>query len=647
MDRAYALVPASHRLGRLALAGVAALTLAAAATPATAATPVPAPHADAPVPPPAQSGKFVQTPLTRILDTRSAIGVPGDTQVPSGTSIKVATKLPADAKAVVMNVTVTKPTSSGYLTVYPDGAQRPTTSNLNFTAGQTIPNSVTVPVTNGYVDFYNFGGSADVIADLAGYYTDDAATTGSSYVPVAPGRVLDTRKPIGTPTVAPVGGGKTLNLKLAGTQGIPAQGATAVVLNVTATGATAGSYLTVFPHGTERPTTSNLNFGPNQTIPNLVTVPLGEDGSVDIYNLSGNVDVVADIFGYYQSAPTGAGFTPTGPKRMIDTRADGNHPIGPGATLNLSTALGGLGTTKVSAVVLNVTATRATAGGYLTVFPGNGTGRPTTSNLNFTAGQTIPNLVVVPVDDSGLINIYNFAGSTDVIVDLFGYFTDPAGGPTDLKFGTGTSQYGQCGAPAPGPWQPVSEGDSATVGAMPGPFQGSAQQPSDIQVRFVVTDPAGNISNYSATSGFGANKSVWLAKPVSGAYSWYAYATDGKTSSAPSKPCFFQVDGDSRITGVTVTSNGVEGQIFQGMPLTFTFTATSTGSTDGKNISGFCYAMNQAPSVGCSQIPAVNGKATVNLTTGQWGSQALYVQAFTASGWTGAPTIFTYYVRWQ
>ncbi|MBC9728021.1 N-acetylmuramoyl-L-alanine amidase [Streptomyces sp. TRM68367] len=68
-------------------------------------------------------------------------------------------------------MTATGGTSSSYVTVYPDGATRPTASNLNFSAGETIPNLVVVPVVNGKVDFYNNAGSVNLIADITGYYT--------------------------------------------------------------------------------------------------------------------------------------------------------------------------------------------------------------------------------------------------------------------------------------------------------------------------------------------------------------------------------------------------------------------------------------------------------------------------------------------
>ncbi|MER7467083.1 hypothetical protein, partial [Streptomyces sp. NPDC097981] len=73
--------------------------------------------------------------------------------------------------AVVLNVTATNPTDASYVSVYPNGTTRTSASNLNVTAGQTIPNLVIVPVVNGKVSFYNNAGSVDLIADIAGYYT--------------------------------------------------------------------------------------------------------------------------------------------------------------------------------------------------------------------------------------------------------------------------------------------------------------------------------------------------------------------------------------------------------------------------------------------------------------------------------------------
>jgi hypothetical protein len=74
---------------------------------------------------------------------------------------------------------------------------------------------------------------------------------------------------------------------------------TAVVINVTATGGTAGSYLTVWPTGVSMPTAADLNFPPYSNQPNLVVVKVGPDGKVNIFNGFGSVNVVADVAGWY------------------------------------------------------------------------------------------------------------------------------------------------------------------------------------------------------------------------------------------------------------------------------------------------------------------------------------------------------------
>ena len=80
--------------------------------------------------------------------------------------------VPAAVAAVVVNVTVTSPTQGGYITAYADGSGRPTASNLNFSAGQTVPNLVVVPVgANGRIRLFNgSSGTVHLIADIAGYY---------------------------------------------------------------------------------------------------------------------------------------------------------------------------------------------------------------------------------------------------------------------------------------------------------------------------------------------------------------------------------------------------------------------------------------------------------------------------------------------
>lgn len=332
--------------------------------------------------------------------------------------------------AVALNVTATRATASSFLTVWPGGRAQPTASNLNFAAGQTVPNLVIVGVGgNGTISVFNKLGATDVIIDVVGWYP-----TPNGYAAVTPARLLDTRA--GQPTVdgAFSGGGaldagSSLSVTVTGRGGVPV-GAGSVVLNVTAVDPTSSGYLTVHPTGSAVPIASNLNFVTGQVVPNAVTAAVGDGGQVDIYNSTGSTDVVVDVLGWL---PTDGQFHPIGPARLLDTRpvgpgistVDGQWlgvgAIGSGATLALP-VVGRIGIPSTAyAVVVNVTAVSPTATGFLTVY-GSGVARPTASNLNFVAGQVVPNLVVSGLGADGRLAIYNFTGSTDVVVDIVGWF---------------------------------------------------------------------------------------------------------------------------------------------------------------------------------------------------------------------------------
>ncbi|HUQ62427.1 MAG TPA: VCBS repeat-containing protein [Acidimicrobiales bacterium] len=362
-------------------------------------------------------------PLTphRVLDTRSGLGAPPVRLAPGGAvSLQVtgAGGVPAaGVSAVVMNVTVTDPSAPSFLTAWPAGSVRPLASNLNYVAGQTVPNLVVVKVgTEGKVDLFNSSGSTHVIADVAGWYGPDIGTPGGRYTPVTPVRILDTR------AAAKVGPAGSLALQVAGQGGVPASGVSAVVLNVTATDPTATSYLTAWPAGEARPLASNLNYVAGQTVPNLVVVKVGAGGKVNLFNSSGSTHVIADVAGWFGTDGTSSVglFTPVAPSRLLDTRS--GDKVGPAGTFHLSvTGQGGVPASGVSAVVLNVTVTEPTATSFLTAFPA-GEAKPLASNLNYVAGQTVPNLVVVKVGAGGAVDLFNSVGSGHVVADVAGWF---------------------------------------------------------------------------------------------------------------------------------------------------------------------------------------------------------------------------------
>ncbi|MEY9965623.1 hypothetical protein ABIA33_003669 [Streptacidiphilus sp. MAP12-16] len=378
---------------------------------------------------------FVPVTPTRVLDTRSGVGA-ARAQVGPGHTVRVRIEgtngLPKSAvTAVTMNVTATGASADSWVAAYPEGIARPNASNLNFQAGQTTPNLVTVPVGNdGYVDLYNAAGSTDLVADVQGYYTSTYSSAAQGYYqPVTPARVLDTRSGTGTPR-AKVGPAGTLTLHLP-TSTYP--GVRAVVLNITATGGDADSWVAVYPGHSSVPNASNLNFRAGQTTPNLVTVPVAPDGTVTLYNAHGHVDLLADIEGYYTDSDSGqaAPYIPVNPTRVFDTRYGVGVPkqrLGFDSYLDIQFN----GTHGVpgnaSAVVVNLTASKPSTGTWVTAWPAPWIYASSASNLNPVPGTTRPNLVMVPVGrpfsgrSAGYVDFYNADGELDLFADLEGYF---------------------------------------------------------------------------------------------------------------------------------------------------------------------------------------------------------------------------------
>lgn len=255
------------------------------------------------------------------------------------------------------------------------------------------------------------------------------------FTAVTPERVLDTRTGNGTGgVVAAVGPGGQLDVQITGRAGVPATGVAAVVLNATIAGATATSYLTVWPTGLSRPDISNLNYAAGTTRANLVTVAVGSGGKLSLFNEQGSTDVLFDVIGYYSTfdGALGSRFRPLEPSRAFDTRTGAGGvqatPLEAGSTLRFDfTGTAGVPHSGVSAIAVNVTAVDASADSYLTVWPDD-VARPNASNLNFTAGSTVPNLVIMRVPKSGIVDFYNFAGSTHVLADVVGYYTTDRSG---------------------------------------------------------------------------------------------------------------------------------------------------------------------------------------------------------------------------
>lgn len=357
----------------------------------------------------------------RVLDTRSAVGVTGRSRVEDST-IEVAVLgeggVPGtDVSAVALNITAVDARADrfgGFVTVYPCG-ERPDTSNLNFVTGDTVANSVIAPVSPAGTICLHVRGQAHLLADVSGYFPSS-----SGFRSMNPARIVDTRQGIGAERVSDT----TVVLPVAGQGGLPAEGLTAVALNLTVTGTSVGDhqgYVTLHPCG-DVPDVSNLNFGAGDTVANAVIVPLSAEGTV-CASVFGGAHLIMDVSGYF---PAGSGFIPVVPSRAADTRRSERVGALDGTSGPLEVQVVDameIDGRRVIAAALNLTVVDGESnqfGGFVTVYP-CGT-RPDASNLNFVTGMTVANGVMAPVSRTGTVCVHLY-GRGDVLVDVNGLIT--------------------------------------------------------------------------------------------------------------------------------------------------------------------------------------------------------------------------------
>jgi archaellum component FlaF (FlaF/FlaG flagellin family) len=345
----------------------------------------------------------VQLPVTTPTPPSLAL-----TRAGSVTEVQITGRagVPANASAVVLNLTALDSSTTGYVTAYACGSPLPNVSNLNYAPGGTaIANSATVPIgTDGKVCLYT-STATNLIADINGYHP-----AGSTFTTTTPTRLLDTR-----PSRA--GQGAITEVQITGRAGVPAN-ASAVVLNLTALDSSTTGYVTAYACGSPLPNVSNLNYAPGGTaIANSATVPIGTDGKVCLYT-STATNLIADINGYH---PAGSTFTTTTPTRLLDTRPS---RAGQGAITEVQiTGRAGV-PANASAVVLNLTALDSSTTGYVTAYA-CGSPLPNVSNLNYAPGGTaIANSATVPIGTDGKVCLYT-STATNLIADINGYH--PAG----------------------------------------------------------------------------------------------------------------------------------------------------------------------------------------------------------------------------
>jgi uncharacterized protein (DUF1501 family) len=369
---------------------------------------------------PSVASGFVSLAPLRLFDTRDGQGGrQGPLQQGEQWSFGLAGQfgIPVDATAVAINLTAVDATVPTYVTVWPGGTAKPLASNLNPVPGVAVPNLVVTQLgPAGSIGMFNNSGSVHLVGDLVGYFI---ASSNLRLQALTPARLLDTREGTGVP----VGGGETIGLKVTGVGGVP-NNAKAVALNVTVTQPTEGSFLTVWPAGSDRPQASSVNMVRGQTVPNMVLARVGADGKINIYNNTGATHVVVDVVGAFSDNASGR-FVAVQPGRVLDTRDGTGAPrarVAQTPVVLKLTGAPGVPSSGVSAVLMNVVAVEPVGDSFVTVYPSGGA-RPLASNLNVVAGQVVPNMVLARLGSDGCAALYNNTGDLDLVADVMGYFT--------------------------------------------------------------------------------------------------------------------------------------------------------------------------------------------------------------------------------
>ena len=380
-------------------------------------------------------GEFYPTNPTRILDTRTGLGITGGPvktgdgrnsdphpvkrrAVGTAHELKVTGKFgipDAGVSAVLLNVTAVDAPGDGFLSLTPKPPRTgnifddqagfddlPNTSNINVDGRDATPNMVLARVgAGGKIRIYNSNGPTHVIADVAGWFgTDGRHNDGAGFEGVVPERLMDSRTGLGGPQRR-FGAWETRYLKVAGVAGVPAN-AESVVVNITTDAPSAvGNYITAYPKGQPMPEASNVNGRVNRARSNMAVVKVGADGHIAITSAVASANVIVDVFGSF--GPYGKAVTSVSPVRSVDTRSGAGTAkikLRAGETRTVQLA----GRTGVpayaTAVVVNILSAESNSGGYFTAFPSDAD-LPSVSNVNFNTHQNVPNLAMLKLGPDG------------------------------------------------------------------------------------------------------------------------------------------------------------------------------------------------------------------------------------------------------
>jgi hypothetical protein len=417
----------------------------------------PAVSADAAV---SQKGTYYPLKSARLLDTRTSNGA-HQRPVKAGETMQLAVAgrggIPASGvAAVVVNLTITGATSTGWVTAWPSSATRPGVSSIHYVKGVTRAIIATVAMNStGKLALFNSAGTVNIVVDVVGFYGSGAtapagATAGNEFASLTPDRLIDTRATT-EGALAPRDA-----VLLYADFGVPTGASNASVkalaLNITAVSPKGNGYLAAWDGSNTLPTTSTLNYVSTvSATANMAVVKtalctdcdpdLPDPVQFGVYNGSDfPVDVLVDLVGvYYRDGSTGLRFSPIAARRISDSRSGTNGKTMTAQQTQVLTAPSTVAGGDTDSLVATATALTPSSGTYLS-FWRNGEARPLASNLNAPAKVTVANGAVIGLSSTNKFNIYNNAGSTNFVIDVTGRF-DPLVGAAGQRVASSASEF--------------------------------------------------------------------------------------------------------------------------------------------------------------------------------------------------------------
>jgi hypothetical protein len=367
----------------------------------------------------------------RLLDTRSGNGLSGKLSANAPATFQVTGRggVPTGATGLTGNLTVTGSSAGWAIYLGPDSNPSPTSSTINFKAGDILANGLTVALsatgTLSATYISTAGNTTDLVFDVTGYFTPDAS--GATYHPLAPARLLDTRA--GNGLSGKLSANKPATFAVTGRGGVPA-GATAVTGNLTVTGSSSGWAIYLGPDPVASPTSSTINFRAGDILANGLTVALSATGSLSATYISTagkTTDLVFDVTGYFTPDASGATYHPLAPARLLDTRAGNglSGKLSANTPATFAVTGGGGVPAGATAVTGNLTVTGSSSGWAIYIGP-DPIASPTSSTINFVTGDVKANGLTVALSATGTLSatyISTAGKTTDLVFDVTGYFT--------------------------------------------------------------------------------------------------------------------------------------------------------------------------------------------------------------------------------